>query len=309
MTWAKVDDRANEHPKQLKAGPKACWLWVCGLMYCNRQAKKTGRIPKTVVDAGMLFPGLGAKDATKLINAELWGEAGDYYVVHEYESWNPEKKPRRDPEELSAIRAEAGRLGGRRSGEARREANEANEASTKQNTEPIASDDANQVLASRTAAPAYAHSRALDPPHPTPPQERDPPTPLNGKPANRFDAAFVAPVAAREDVQRVHTEWLRVFRMPPNTPLVVGWNTEDAERIAAAIDAHGEPDCVAMLRHAPSDGMVSGREDERGAKHESIRYLFGANLPRLIRDAKAVQQTRVRGKASSAEIERRKREE
>lgn len=170
MSWAKVDDRANEHPKQLKAGPKACWLWACGLMYCNRQAKKTGRIPKTVVHSGMLFPGLGAKDAQKLIEADLWSDDGDSYVVHEYERWNPEKKPQHEPGSLSEKRANAGRLGGKRSGEVRsnREAN--HEASLLHAMEANEAIAPKQGASSRTAAPAYAHSRALDPPHPTPPQ-------------------------------------------------------------------------------------------------------------------------------------------
>ena len=68
----------------------------------------------------------------------------------------------------------------------------------------------------------------------------------------------------------------------------------DADAIAAGIDAHGEADIVSMLRHAPDDAMVSGRADDKGVKHESIRYLFGENLARLIRDAKA-KTTKRRG--------------
>lgn len=135
-------------------------------------------------------------------------------------------------------------------------------------------------------------------------EERSPPPP------NRFDAAFRSTRSAdREDVQRVHRERLRVFRLPPKTDLVRGYDTTDADAIAAGIDAHGEPAIVAMLRHAPSDGMVSGRADERGLKHESIRYLFGENLARLVRDAAEHQKPRGPGKASPAEIARRIAEE
>ena len=60
-----------------------------------------------------------------------------------------------------------------------------------------------------------------------------------------------------------------------------------------------------MLRYAPNDGKVSGRTDERGEKHESIRYLFGANLPRLVRDALADRERRA-GPGSAEAIARRK---
>lgn len=129
-------------------------------------------------------------------------------------------------------------------------------------------------------------------------------------PPDRFIRSFgPVPSAKRDDVQRVHRERLRVFNLGPKTALVVAHNTDDADRIAAAIDAHGEADVMAMLRYAPSDPMVSGRADDKGLKHESIRYLFGENLSRLIRDAKTKTKTTLNGAASASEIERRKREE
>lgn len=171
MSWAKLDDRANEHEKQVAAGAKACWLWACGLMYCNRQAKKLGRIPKTIVESGMLFPGLGKAEAKKLVEVELWHDGGDAYVVHEFHGWNPE---------LREKRAEAGREGGKRSGEAKREAKSKQLA-----TDPEANDEANaKQLAldgeakpeakpeARAQTPAYARTDARRI-HPTPPHPTD----------------------------------------------------------------------------------------------------------------------------------------
>jgi hypothetical protein len=37
MTWVKLDDSVNMHPKLRKAGGEAALLWVCGLAQCNRQ--------------------------------------------------------------------------------------------------------------------------------------------------------------------------------------------------------------------------------------------------------------------------------
>lgn len=171
MSWAKLDDRANEHEKQLAAGPKACWLWACGLMYCNRQSKKTGRIPKIVVHGGMLFPGTGKVDAKRLVEVGLWHEDGDSYDVHQYHGWNPE---------LSTKRAEAGRAGGKASGEARREATSKQLASIDEANEPSnpeAPDEASGVYA-HSRARTHAQPRAgSTPPHPTPPHAADPEQP------------------------------------------------------------------------------------------------------------------------------------
>lgn len=176
MSWAKVDDRANEHPKLLEVGAKAAWLWVCGLMYCNRQPKKTGRIPKTVVDAGMLYPGLGKGEAKKLTQAGLWHDVGSEYEVHQHSSWNPE---------LSKTRSDAGRVGGLKSAETRREAKEqateeANqEANGQANLKQVASENEANGQATGEASAGLAHSRARThaqtragstPPHPTPDQ-------------------------------------------------------------------------------------------------------------------------------------------
>jgi HNH endonuclease len=81
VTWAKIDDHANEHRKQLAAGAEACWLWACGLMYANRQKARDGFIPQAVV-AG-IYP---FKDAAKLVHRlltlGLWDPAeGGYRII------------------------------------------------------------------------------------------------------------------------------------------------------------------------------------------------------------------------------------
>ncbi len=90
MSWAKLDDRANEHPKQLAAGGEACWLWACGLMYANRQRERTGYIPEAVVP--MLYPAKNVKRlASKLVDVGLWEKAKGGYQVHDFQEWNKSK--------------------------------------------------------------------------------------------------------------------------------------------------------------------------------------------------------------------------
>lgn len=99
MSWVKLDDRANEHRKQVAAGPVACWLWACGLMYCNRQPKHDGFVPAGVVP--MLFRGATQKVAAKLVEAGLWDAVEGGYRVHDYHEYQPtqnvadERKERR----------------------------------------------------------------------------------------------------------------------------------------------------------------------------------------------------------------------
>lgn len=104
MTWAKVDDHANEHRKQLAAGAEACWLWTCGLMYANRQTARDGFIPDGVL--GMLYPFKSpGKLAAKLIGVGLWHRVPGGYLIHEFTWWNQTREQR--DAELAAGRERA----------------------------------------------------------------------------------------------------------------------------------------------------------------------------------------------------------
>ncbi|MBV9311572.1 MAG: hypothetical protein JOZ73_12105 [Solirubrobacterales bacterium] len=120
MSWVRLDDGFSEHPKILAAGPQAGWLWVCGLAYCNRQKKKDGFIPERMI---RLLADLRsvAKLAMKLVAVGLWEIVQGGFRVHDYHEYQPSTE-RSDAErrEVSATRAALGRIGGERSGEARR---------------------------------------------------------------------------------------------------------------------------------------------------------------------------------------------
>jgi hypothetical protein len=91
MTWAKLDDKANEHRKQLAAGAEACWLWACGLMYANRQRARDGFIPEAAV--GMLYPFKTPKRlADRLVEVGLWERTEGGYQIHRFHYWNQNKE-------------------------------------------------------------------------------------------------------------------------------------------------------------------------------------------------------------------------
>ena len=94
MSWARLDDRCHEHPKQVAAGPEACWLWACGLQYANRQKSRDGFIPKVQIFS--LFAGIKSpkKLAKKLVEVGLWEEEKDGFRIHDYHCWNQTREQR-----------------------------------------------------------------------------------------------------------------------------------------------------------------------------------------------------------------------
>lgn len=84
MTWVRIDDTAPHHPKMLRAGPDACWLWLSGLCYSNAH-RLNGKLSKDLLSA--LSPAFGNKAkalAAKLVLVGLWHDEGDHYEIHDY---------------------------------------------------------------------------------------------------------------------------------------------------------------------------------------------------------------------------------
>lgn len=162
MAWIRIDDNAPHHRKMLQAGPAACWLWVCGLAYCQRMLSD-GFIPNEAMSL------LGVKSwkthAPSLIAARLWHQTPDGYQIHDYLNYQfsaSESETRKTKH--SHERSEAGRIGGLRSGEARH-AKQIEAKRPKQNeANSEANDEAN--VGSKTQA-----NEAPSPPIPSPPKE------------------------------------------------------------------------------------------------------------------------------------------
>jgi hypothetical protein len=92
VAWLKVDDNAPHHKKMLAAGDAACWLWVCGLAYCQRHMTDGVITPEAV-------PFLGCKGwkaaVPKLVASGLWAVDGSGYRVHDFLHWNDSAEVRR----------------------------------------------------------------------------------------------------------------------------------------------------------------------------------------------------------------------
>ena len=95
----------------------------------------------------------------------------------------------------------------------------------------------------------------------------------------------------RKDVLELHSAWRTAFgRTGATLRHATG---DDAYALAEAIDVHGMPDCLLVASEAPRDGMVNGTKDDKGNKHESIRYIFGneETFSRILAAAKLRTET------------------
>ncbi len=82
MAWVKLEDSIVEHRKHLRAGPAACWLWVCGIAYCQRQLSD-GFIPDEAVTFLGVAKGLNRLTA-RLVDVGLFDRVEGGFMVHDY---------------------------------------------------------------------------------------------------------------------------------------------------------------------------------------------------------------------------------
>lgn len=103
MTWFKVDDSLDYHPKALAAGNAALGLWVRAGSWAARQLTD-GFVPEGVATS------LGTrKQADQLVAAGLWHKVLGGYVFHEWTERQPtrdevETRRKRDRERLARWR-------------------------------------------------------------------------------------------------------------------------------------------------------------------------------------------------------------
>ncbi len=106
MAWVKLEDSVVEHRKHLQAGPAACWLWVCGIAYCQRQLTD-GFIPVEAV--GLLGVAKGVKSLlATLVRVRLFDSVDGGYQVHDYLAHNSTRQEalkRREDQHTAKVRA------------------------------------------------------------------------------------------------------------------------------------------------------------------------------------------------------------
>lgn len=115
MTWVKLDDHFDEHPKLAQAGPLGMALQVAALCYCNRNLTD-GFVPRSVASRLLsletsdangkpmklaatweaeLFGGGWEIEAEhvvdRMLESGLWDQAPGGYTIHDYHEFQPSK--------------------------------------------------------------------------------------------------------------------------------------------------------------------------------------------------------------------------
>lgn len=110
MTWIKVETTIRSHPKFLRIGPEACWLYVCGVMYCQDNLTD-GFIPREQV--GLLYP---FPRTSRLVRVLLWAQLWQQteqpspgYLIHDYLQWNMSREQVLKQRQQDAARKKKGR--------------------------------------------------------------------------------------------------------------------------------------------------------------------------------------------------------
>jgi hypothetical protein len=95
----------------------------------------------------------------------------------------------------------------------------------------------------------------------------------------------------RPEVVQVHELWKTTFGKTgakignPNGALAI--------LIRDTVRDYGLEDCLAVVRQAPRDGMVSGKDDDNGRKHDDLFYILSQRtFDRLLVASKKAEQPR-----------------
>lgn len=107
MTWVKLDDSHQDHPKVAPLSDRAYRLWVRSIAHSNRFGLDGD------ITASQIRQVSGAIMARKrhqneLVVAGLWHETDTGMAIHDISDYQPTRKT---PDEISKVRSEAGKKG------------------------------------------------------------------------------------------------------------------------------------------------------------------------------------------------------
>jgi hypothetical protein len=155
MSWVRLDDHIDEHPKIAQLDDHAFALFVTGLAYCNRNYTN-GFIPRNVGVKLRYCAGRPMAAVKQLLGAGLWESVSGGWRIHDYHDYQ------RSKEELEFARLQkqaAGQAGGQASARARAQAN--GKQVLKQNPSPVPV-PVNRVNTQAAAAAAPLGSTTLN---------------------------------------------------------------------------------------------------------------------------------------------------
>lgn len=253
MTWFKIDDQFADHVKVIELQQHDGWkgaiaLWTLAGSWCSRHLKD-GEVPTPVV----LRLGGTPEEAALLVRVGLWLEREGGYAFHDWAAHNPLRSEVEAKREAQRDRVKAWRE--------RKRGGERNASRDEGVTRYVTHHE------QRTQRVTNSVRNAPVTPPPTRP-DPDPIQDINSPPRDPL-----LPAAQHPGVADLHEAWKAACGFPKHR--FRGPYDGDAGILADAIRAYGLADCLAVAEQAPSDGMVSGKADDKGRKHDTIRYIFG----------------------------------
>ncbi len=84
MMWMRLDCQSPTHPKLIRAGAEACWLWAASICYSNLH-HLDGRVDKALLP--VVYPPSARRVAalTKVLcDVKLWHDHGSHIEIHDY---------------------------------------------------------------------------------------------------------------------------------------------------------------------------------------------------------------------------------
>lgn len=92
MAWVALDDKFPHHPKIMALTDAEFRAWASALAY-SQMYRTSGHIQKTSLQS---IPRATPKIAASLVNAGLWHNNDDGWVIHDWDEYNPERRLKSD---------------------------------------------------------------------------------------------------------------------------------------------------------------------------------------------------------------------
>ncbi len=117
MSWVRLDDGLDDHPKFVGLPLDAVGLWTVCLTWAHRGGRSKGEAPGFIPAALPARYGATERQTAALESAQLWEPVDGGWQIHDFASYCAPEGRR---EEIAEARAAAGSRGGIRSAEVRR---------------------------------------------------------------------------------------------------------------------------------------------------------------------------------------------
>jgi hypothetical protein len=108
MAWIRLDDQIAHHPKFLKAGPIASWLWVNCLGYAQKFLTD-GFVPDEALPTLGTVPD-AEQHADRLVEIRLLERVSGGYQIHDYLDFNESATAVKERRRLDRVRKESTRI-------------------------------------------------------------------------------------------------------------------------------------------------------------------------------------------------------